>query len=311
MITNKFRTKMKKLIYGITFLTIVCSCKQSDRQPEPQSSKPTNPIYLADSTEFVGKHKTDVMILGVFHFANPQKDSYKPKFEIEVLSEKRQLEIDELLTKIAEYRPTKILIEANRKRSDSLLNAHYSNYLNDDFDISKETNEIFQLGFKLAKKMSHKVIYSTDARADWFGVELDWDNYDEEAYLKSTGQYIKSTRYNHDVRAQLLDSLKTTMTLTEFFRIKNNPLSLLKNHQQYLTDVVLEGAGDNYLGADSAARWYRRNLRIFANAYDIVDFNKEERILMIYGAGHVWTLRQFFKDSPDFDYVEVNDYLTE
>ena len=69
--------------------------------------------------------------------------------------------------------------------------------------------------------------------------------------------------------------------------------------------------GDNYLGADGVARWYRRNLRIFANAYDFTNFDKEERLLLIYGSGHVWQLRQLFTDSPDFDYVEANDYLKE
>jgi hypothetical protein len=83
----------------------------------------------------------------------------------------------------------------------------------------------------------------------------------------------------------------------------------LKDHQAYLTEVILEGAGDNYLGADSVGKWYSRNLRIFANAYDLTDFNKEEKLLLIYGSGHVWQLRHFFKDSPDFDYVEPNEYL--
>ena len=94
-------------------------------------------------------------------------------------------------------------------------------------------------------------------------------------------------------------------------RLINNPEDRLKGHQAYLTNNIIEGAGDNYLGADGVARWYRRNLRIFANAYDLTDFDKEERLLLIYGSGHVWQLRQLFKDSPDFEYFEPNDYLTE
>lgn len=301
--------RMKNLIYGVTILILLTSCKQENEKPEEKVSPTRVSSRLIDSTRFIGKHKAKAMMLGVFHFSNPQRDSYKPKFEVDVLSEKRQLEIDQLLSKIVEYKPTKILIEANRIRSDSLLNAHYNNYLKENFSIQKEKNEIFQLGFKLAEKLGHERIYSTDARADWFGVELDWDNYDEDAYLKSKGQLVKSTRYNPEKRAEILDSLKTTMTLTDFLIIENNPKNLLQNHQQYLTNVVLEGAGDNYLGADTAGKWYRRNLRIFANVYDITDFNEQERILMIYVHGHVWTLRQFFMDSPDYDYIEVNDYL--
>ena len=37
--------------------------------------------------------------------------------------------------------------------------------------------------------------------------------------------------------------------------------------------------------------------------------NKEERILLIYGYGHVWQLSQFFNESPDYEYLAVNNYL--
>ena len=91
--------------------------------------------------------------------------------------------------------------------------------------------------------------------------------------------------------------------------ILNNNSNCLKDHQAYLTETALTGAGDNYIGADAVAWWYRRNLRIFANAYDLTNFDKEERVLLIYGSGHVWQLRQLFTDSPDFEYLEINDYL--
>ena len=99
--------------------------------------------------------------------------------------------------------------------------------------------------------------------------------------------------------------------MTEHLFFINRMENRLKDHQAYLTENVLEGAGDNYLGADEVARQYRRNLRIFSNVYDLTDFDNEERLLLIYGSGHVWQLRQFFNDSPDFYYVEPNDYLAE
>jgi len=147
-----------------------------------------------------------------------------------------------------------------------------------------------------------------DAKSKWFGIELDWDNYDEAAYLKLKGQFQKTNRYNYYAFYELGDSLKTVHTLTEHLAWLNNPENRLKDHQAYLTGVI-EGAGDNYLGADNVGRWYVRNLRIFANAYDLTDFDKEERLLLIYGSGHSWQLRQLFKDSPDYDYIEPNDYL--
>jgi hypothetical protein len=297
---------MKKLIFGIAILTLFISCNQKNDKENQQSEK-TNPIE--DPNLFIGKHKPKAMVLGVFHFKDAGLDSYKPKFPFNILEPKRQSELDTLLEKIAEYKPTKILVEWNRIKMDSLTNSWYQEYLNDKTTLEGKSNEVFQIGFKLAKKLGHNRIYCSDATADWFGVDLDWDNYDEDAYLKSQGQFEKSTRYDYDTFYEIEDSLKTTQTLTEHLLMMNDPLNRLKSHQVYLTENVLEGAGDNYLGADGVARWYRRNLRIFANTYDITDFSKQEKVLLIYGAGHVWQLRQFFNDSPDFEYVEVNNYL--
>jgi len=302
---------MKKLIYGITILTLLNSCEQQTEKKteQKQQFEKTNPIE--DPNLFIGNHKAKAMVLGVFHFSNPGLDSYKRKFSFDILEDKRQKELDNLLYKMAKYNPTKILVEANRIKSDSIINDRYQKYLNGKFNIDDKSNEIYQIAFKLAKKLGHKKVYSSDASADWFGANLDWDNYDGDAYQKKLGQFEKATRYDYEPFYKLHDSLKTVQTLTEHFISINNPEDRLKEHQAYLTGTILEGAGDNYLGADSVGKWYRRNFRIFANAYDLTNFDNEERLLLVYGSGHVWQLRQLFTDSPDFEYIEANRYLTE
>ena len=270
----------------------------------------TEEIYSEfDPNIFIGKHKAKAMILGVFHFSNPGLDSYKEKYTVDILSDKRQAEIKVLLDKLKEFKPTKILIEGLRIEYDSIYNSMYNNYLKGEFDISNRRNENYQLGFRLAKELGHDRIYASDVKSGrWIGEKIDWDNYDADTYTKSLGQYKKANRYDYNKGSMLSDSLKTVRTLTQYLYMENQPSHSLKSHQQYLT-MTIEGAGDLFIGADSVARWYKRNIRISANVYDITDFDKEDRILMIYGAGHVWQLRQFFTDSPDFDYVEVNDYL--
>jgi hypothetical protein len=277
-------------------------------EEKKKSHKKETTINIENPNDFIGKHKTQIAILGVFHFNNPGLDSYKQKFGFDILSKKRQNENKELIEQLSDFKPTKILVERNRILSDSILNSEFSKYLNNDFDLSEIKSETYQIGFKLAKFLKHKEVFCSDAKADWFGVELDWDNYDDIAYVKSKGQFEKYTRYNYNDMYRYSDSLKTVQTITEHLIYLNHPNNRLKNHQAYLTSII-EGAGDNYLGADNVARWYRRNLRIFSNIYDITDFNTEERLLVIYGAGHVYQLKQFLTDSPDFDYIEINEYL--
>lgn len=302
--------QMRKIVFGITVLALLISCKMQNDQATLANYTEQKSDHISDQDIFVGKHKTKAMVLGVFHFDNPGLDSYNHKYAFNILEEKRQSELEILLSKIAEYKPTKILLEWDRIEMDSIANERFQKYLNGTLSIDDKRNEVYQIGFKIAKKMGHRKIYCSDASADWFGVELDWDTYESEAYLKSKGQYEKSTRYDFQSFYEQSDSLKTVQTLTEHFAMLNSPKNRLKDHQAYLTETILEGAGDNYLGADAVAKWYRRNLRIFANAYDLTDFESEERLLLIYGAGHVWQLKQLFIDSPDFEYVEPNEYLT-
>lgn len=292
----------------LTLIICIISCNQKNKSiKEKETLEQLNPVE--NPNLFIGKHKAKAMVLGVFHFHNPKLDSYKPKFPFNIFENKRQSELDTLLKKIAEYKPTKILIELPRIKMDSTMNERYQKFLTDSFDISDKSNEVYQIGFKLAKKLGHNRVYCSDSYPGWCGAEIDWDNYDEEAYFKSKGQYEKAKRYDYKSFYELTDSLKTTQTLTEHLLFMNRPARSLKSHQAYITESVLQGAGDNYLGADRVANWYRRNLRIFSNVYDLTNFDKEERLLLIYGSGHVWQLRQFFKDSPDFEYIEPNKYL--
>lgn len=300
---------MKKFIVLLSFFIFINSCKQPEPPaPVPEISEKSDP--LLDPDHFEGNYKTQVTVLGVFHFDNPGLDSYKPQYEVDILSKARQQELDSLLARLATYRPTKILLEVRRKESDSLLNALYQQYLQGDYSLDDKRNEIFQIGFKLAKKLGHEKIYASDVKnSEWFGADIDWDTYDSKEYRKSLGQYEKSVRYDYNEIYKFHDSLKLETTLIEHLSVINTPESRLKSHQAYLTGTILSGAGDLYIGADAVTRWYQRNLKIFANTYDLANFSTEDRVLLIYGASHGWQLRQLFKDSPDFDYLEINDYL--
>ena len=56
------------------------------------------------------RHGAD-QLLGTFHFSDAGLDDYKPKHDVDILSEKRQAELAEVLEALAAYRPTKIAVE--------------------------------------------------------------------------------------------------------------------------------------------------------------------------------------------------------
>lgn len=55
--------------------------------------------------------------------------------------------------------------------------------------------------------------------------------------------------------------------------------------------VVPYGDPDDYAGADLLAAWYQRNMRIYQNIVKLVE-SSNDRILVIFGAGHLAWLRQ-------------------
>ena len=57
-----------------------------------------------------------------------------------------------------------------------------------------------------------------------------------------------------------------------------------------------------------SAWWYSRNLRIYRNIL-ATQPAANDRILVIFGNGHMSILRHVFESTPEFDLVELRDLL--
>ena len=69
------------------------------------------------------------------------------------------------------------------------------------------------------------------------------------------------------------------------------------------------GSNTEPIGADGfITRYFNRNLRIYSNIQRIVD-RKDDRILVIYGATHLYFLKTIFEASPEFKLEDVLKYL--
>ena len=65
----------------------------------------------------------------------------------------------------------------------------------------------------------------------------------------------------------------------------------------------------DYIGVDfETGRWFNRNLRIFRNIQRI-ETGPSDRILVIFGAGHLNLLNYLFECSPEYRLEEANKYL--
>lgn len=250
------------------------------------------------------KEKAQLMIMGTFHFRDQGLDGYKPKFSVDILSEKRQKEVEALVDEIAKFNPTKIAIEWKKDKDQRITDSLYNEYLEGRYKLRE--NEVFQVAFRLGKKLGHKKLYCVDAPARGF------DNIpDEKIWSEQNNQkkYLDTT-YGpmYDVWLKSEDSLKAVKPLKDHLLYLNTEESQMLNLGLYLYGSFRLAANDEYVGADGVMWWYNRNLRILSNLLQLAE-DKNDRIFMMIGAGHVPILKHAAKATPEVKYVEITDYI--
>ena len=263
---------------------------------------------LLDSLRNLPNEQAEICVLGTFHFKDAGRDTYKPKHDIDIMSPERQQELDNMLDKLAVFAPTKIAVEVDRERQ-GWLDSVYTLYLQGKKELT--SNEIYQLGFKLGKRLGHKRLYGIDADAQSFysGVlttEEQW-----QAKSDSTTKYgLPSDVWNNRYMRLYArdDSVKVYHTLTETFLYMNSPERLTAGHGHYMIGTFQRGTDHEYFGPDSTIGWYVRNLRIFQNLIRITE-SPDDRILLIIGAGHAPILDHSIDASPEYRLVPVSEVL--
>lgn len=245
-----------------------------------------------------------ILLLGTFHFQDAGLDSYKPQFDIDVRSPARQKQIENLIEALAGYAPTKIAVEAKADRQ-ATLDQRFESFLAGSFELPP--GELYQLGFRLAKKLAHAKVWAVDAEARYYEPWVDPSEFAQEHGQAKRLDPLLELAYERLYRWQ--DEQKTRETLIETLVRMSSEESLRRLHGHYLIDSFEVGDEANYPGADSRTAWYNRNLRIFANLQRLRE-KPGERILLIIGNGHVPILRHAVQASPEYQLVEVEQVLT-
>ncbi len=242
-----------------------------------------------------------VLLLGSYHMANPGADMYNLEAD-DVLSPKRQEEIRTLVNRLAEFEPTKIAVEA--PPGDSATVAHYAEYVESKRPLKR--SELEQIGFRLAKQLGHERIYPIDVE-----ITLDFDAVKQMA--ANDPEHQKMLTQLHSFGPAVIEVMARWLergTVTEMLCQMNQPEFLYLAHETYMKFFLPIVDGDNYAGADLVADWYKRNIRIFANLHQITD-SENDRVLVVYGQGHIPILRDLVEDSPYFCVVDALVYLQE
>jgi hypothetical protein len=270
----------------------------------PCSAQQVLPDVNAFAAPFKSQKKSKVMILGTFHFNDGGNDAYKPRFSVNIKSEKRQQEVKELLQILEKFKPTKVAIESMPQRQkfhDSL----FAEFINKRYQPGE--NEIYQVSYRLAAMMGHRKVYTIDAPAREFENELNIDSFaiahHQQQYSDSFYAGMFFALYAKE------DSLKSVLPLRTTLAYENNPERLRLGLGHYLIGNFKVAADGYYPGADGSTYWWNRNLRIFSNILRLAEESKEERIFVMIGAGHLPILRFLAMACPEIEFVDAYKYL--
>jgi len=253
---------------------------------------------LSELSEFEKADQPEVMVLGTFHFNEYKNDNSGNTFTgtpPDVLSTERQKELSEFRNLLETFKPTKICVEWKRDKQDA-LNEEYSSFTSSK--ETKERGETYQIAFKLASKMGHDKIYAVDAYNDWF-----MDSLVNYAFTIGQGDFfMKAQKLMPQYIQSHYDEMEG-MTIEEIFLDMNSGKSLLFNHQLHQS-FCKTGQDEVYLGTDLYANWMNRNMRIYTNITRIAEPN--DKILVLYGASHVHSIKQMIEDDFELNLVELS-----
>lgn len=253
-------------------------------------------LFLISAMIVTAQEKAQVMILGVYHFANPNADYVKSDFP-DHLSDKKQKEITEVLDLLAKFKPTKIVVEREPENIKVLDN--YQQYLKDNYKLT--ANETEQIGFRLAKRFNHQQVYLADHQ-----LGMDIDSVMKAANETQNTQFLQFFQKIIG-EAQAMQKHQAQITVREALSELNEPLLQEKTKDFYL-QMARVRSKDKFVGADVLAAWYQRNFRVFTNLSQIIN-SPNDRVLVIFGQGHIAYLRDAIKSCPDMQLIEPNNYL--
>lgn len=248
---------------------------------------------------------TQALLLGAFHFGYPGLDAHKTDSlkMIDVMSPQRQKEIRQLNDVIASFKPTRFYIEMRNQR---YLDSLYDAYLAGTYTLDR--NETDQIAFRMAKELGHKKIYAVDASG------FAQENYKKYSFIDSIWYHdipvdsVRDKKFNarYFKYYNAGDSIEMSLTILENFLAMADPRTIRYMHGHYLS------AGFNttdHKGADAQAiGWYDRNLRIYNNILKTRPASND-RIVVLFGNGHMPILKHCFYSSPEFDVVELKDLV--
>ncbi|WP_156254811.1 DUF5694 domain-containing protein [Sandarakinorhabdus oryzae] len=244
-----------------------------------------------------------VMVLGTYHFGNPGLDINNMKAD-SVLTPQRQAELQRVAEAILAFRPTRVMVE-RQSNEPGFAVPDYATF--DAAMLASRANETVQIGYRIARLAGLTAVQGIDEQPG--PGEPDYFPYGKlEATAQRLGQTPVLERLNGEVGAWLKDfeAAQKTSSVGQLLARMNDPNGL-QGKMDYYYGALGIGDRDDQSGADLNAMWYLRNAKIFGKLMQASQ--PGDRVLVIYGSGHLFWLRHFARHTPGYVDVDAMPYL--
>jgi hypothetical protein len=235
--------------------------------------------------------RPQLLVVGFAHLDNPGRDLTNVAVD-DVLAPRRQAEIAAIAERLAAFRPTHVAVEMKAARQAE-LDERYRAFRAGSYPLGR--SETDQIGLRVAARVGHDRVYAVDWNEAPPGAEAD---YDFVTWAPANGKQPQLDALMAGAQAQAAASVPGATSLLPWLRGLNEPAALAASHQRYFEIARIGDARVNP-GAAWVGSWYGRNLRIFANLAALAD-RPDARVLVIYGQGHAFLLREFAAQSGAF-----------
>ncbi|WKN45677.1 DUF5694 domain-containing protein [Tunicatimonas pelagia] len=242
-------------------------------------------------------NKIAVLNFGTFHMGfTPDENTT----EFDEQNQENQRKVRKIAKNLAEFQPTVIVVEVPPDNEE--LQGEYGQYVDNPKRVFENPSEIELLAYEVGRLSGATKIYGIDHKMNYnYRVAREIDNAIDSTTVREYYENPFSTTPEIDVE---LDSLPLF-----------DKLNML-NHEKFLDFLITinadilayAGTEDGFEGADEAAKYYQRNLRMYSNL-NRLPLTKEDRVFILMGASHTAFFRDFFSRSPKYEMVDTFKYL--
>jgi hypothetical protein len=265
---------MKKIVFGI-LMSLIFACNQ---KPNETAKSSKNIITIEKNNS----NKIKVLNFGTAHLSSTS-DVNSSMINLEDPKEKADLE--KMVRKIAEFKPTVILLELEPKNNEYIKET-FAEYKIDQKERLNYSDELNSIGLEVGRLSETERIYGIDSQIDF-----DYPSLIELANQTKTDSLFVTKMMDYYKK---LNSLK----LKEQFIEMNTKESKMKTFDFY-NFLATQHSENNYEGAKVISEFYERNLRMYSNLNDL-KLSKNDRVFILAGATHTAYLDIFIGNSEKF-----------